>query len=502
MNNGVWGRALTGAALLVGSAVGAWSGEFVVAEAVTPASTDAGSTIAVPADHATIQQAVDAATPGDLVLVSPGVYHEAVDVQTDNLTIRGLDRNAVVLDGEFELDNGIRVLGANGVAVENMTAVNYTANGFFWTGVDGYRGSYLTAYRIGLYGIYAFDSINGQLDHSYGVGAADAGFYVGQCFPCNAVLDEVVAEHNGIGFSGTNAGGNLSIVNSRFHHNRVGIVPNSGTYERCYPQRDVVIAGNLVYSNNQYDTPAIDDAILAMGNGILVAGGVGNTVVSNRVWDHDKTGIGLVPFLEESPLDDQPGEDALDVACADTKDDPANLEPPEVLLWNSQGNVVTGNVVADSRVADLTVASVDTDLSTLGNCFAGNEFTTSAPASLETLAPCDGDEGEGDWSVGALDLLPWLVEAQNAPAPPSYEDAELPELTPQENMPDAAGAPANPATGLVIEVDVAAIECPTSPTSERWHSTWFGRTAGAGHLAGGVRLFRQPIVAVADRRGT
>ena len=73
----------------------------------------------------------------------------------------------MILDGQLQLDNGIRVLAAGGVAIENMTAMNYTANGFFWTGVDGYRGSYLTAYRIGDYGIYAFDSTHGQLEYSY-----------------------------------------------------------------------------------------------------------------------------------------------------------------------------------------------------------------------------------------------------------------------------------------------------------------------------------------------
>ena len=52
-------------------------------------------------------EAVGAAAPGDLVLVSPGVYNEAVNVTTPELTIRGLDRNEVVLDREFELDNGI-----------------------------------------------------------------------------------------------------------------------------------------------------------------------------------------------------------------------------------------------------------------------------------------------------------------------------------------------------------------------------------------------------------
>jgi hypothetical protein len=448
------------------TALVAWSGvPTTPAMASSAAPTSAGgATIEVPADYGTIQEAVDNAVAGDLILVSPGTYNEAVNVQVENLTIRGLDRNEVILDGEFELDNGIRVLGADGVAIENMTAVNYTGNGFFWTGVDGYRGSYLTTTRIGLYGIYAFDSVNGQLDHSYASGSGDAGFYIGQCYPCNALIDNVISEFNGIGFSGTNAGGELFIVNSQWRRNRVGIVPNSGSYELCYPQRNVVIAGNLVYSNNQADTPAISDAILAMGNGILVAGGIGNTVANNRVWDHDKTGIGLVPYLEDAPVDDQPPEDEWERPCEETKQDPVNMEPPDINLWNPLNNSVTGNAVSESGVADLTIASVDVDLSTLGNCFAGNDFTTSAPEELEALAPCDG-EGAGDWTVGALDLAPWIAEAQNAPEPPSYDVAPTPELEPQENMPDAATAPADPADDIVIEIDIATIAVPDAPAA-------------------------------------
>jgi len=82
--------------------------------------------IEVPSEVATVQEAVDAAEPGDLVLIAPGVYNEAVDVTTDDVTIRGLDRDEVVFDGEFELANGIRVLGASGVAIENLTLGNYS----------------------------------------------------------------------------------------------------------------------------------------------------------------------------------------------------------------------------------------------------------------------------------------------------------------------------------------------------------------------------------------
>ena len=368
----------------------------------------------------------------------------------------------MILDGEFELDNGIRVLGAGGVAIENMTARNYTFNGFFWTGVDGYRGSYLTAYRNGDYGVYAFDSVNGLFEHSYAAGSPDAGFYIGQCYPCDAVIDDVHSEHNGLGYSGTNSGGNLLIVNSRFNNNRAGIATNSGTYELCYPQRESTIVGNLVYSNNQPDTPAIDDAIFVMGAGIVLSGGVRDTVSRNRAWDHDRFGIVLAPFPEEQSLDDQPSQEEWDTPCAETRDDPVSSAPQELLVWDARENVVTDNVVEDSRIADIGVVSVS-DASTLANCFAGNTFSTTAPTDLETLAPCDG-EGEGDWTAGAPDLGALLAASEDFPPSVDFQDAPLPELAELENMPDAATAPAAPATDMPPAVDLDAIAVPDAPT--------------------------------------
>jgi hypothetical protein len=420
-----------------------------------------GATLQVPEDHDTIQAAVDAAEPGDLILVAPGTYEESVDVGTDELTIRGLDRNEVVLDGGFELDNGIRVAGADGVAIENMTARNYTKNGFFWTEANGYRGSYLTTYRIGDYGIYAYGSTHGLLEHSYASGSPDAGVYIGQCFPCDTVIDDVLSEYNGLGYSGTNSGGNLLIVTSTFRNNRAGIVPNSGSYELCYPERETTIVGNTVYANNQPDTPAIDVALLAMGNGILPAGGVGNIIERNLVYDHDRTGIGLVPFPEDDPSDaipptaddDRPCDDTL----ADVPADPATLPNPQI--WDPRHNRVVGNVVEDSRLADIAVGTLG-DVSEMGNCFADNTFATSAPLDLEALAPCDGEGSGGDWSAGALDLAALIA----ATAPPSGDYKTTPVPEPQESMPDAESAPAAPATDMPPEVDLEAIEVPAKPS--------------------------------------
>jgi len=415
----------------------------------------------VPADYATIQEAVDAAAGGDLILIAPGTYREAVQVTTDNIVIRGLDRNTVIMDGNFELDNGFRVVGASGVAIENMTAMNYTKNGFFWTGSNGYRGSYLTAWRNGDYGIYAFDSVGGLLEHSYAAGSPDAGFYIGQCFPCDAVIRNVIAEHNGLGYSGTNAGGNLIIVNSVFRNNRAGIVPNSGSYELCYPQRKTTIIGNQVYSNNQPDTPAIDVAILAMGNGILNAGGVQNVIERNRVWDHDKTGIGLVPFLEEDANDVIPGRDAWETDCAAQKQ-LMPVIPDGPLLWDSHDNEVLGNVLEDNRRADIAVGSAGTNLWELGNCFQDNTFSSSAPLDLETLAPCGSplSESTGDWLAGDLNVITWLVDAETAPPSVDWKTASLPDIPQLENMPDAATAPATPASAVPPAIDLASIVVP------------------------------------------
>jgi len=416
----------------------------------------------VPTEYATIQAAVDAAVPGDLVLIAPGVYHEAVDVETDEITIRGLDRDGVVLDGQLELDNGIRVLGATGVAVENLTAINYAFNGVFFTSANGYRASYITTHRTGDYGIYAFDSVGGQIEHSHTIGSRDAGVYIGQCYPCDAVIDDVVSEHNGLGYSGTNSGGNLLIVNSVFRNNRVGIVPNSGSYELCYPERDTTIVGNLVHTNNQTDTPAIDVALLAQGNGILVAGGVLNTIERNRVFDHVRTGIGLVPFLEESPNDDMPTRDEWDVTCDEQKAE-VPVVPEGALLWDSFENRVIGNVVSESGLADIAVGTAGTDPATLGNCWSGNEITSSRPAALEELAPCDGEGSGGDWTVDPLDVVAWLAEQETLPPEVDWRDAPLPELGSHDSMPDAATAPARPATDVPFPVDLDAITVPAAP---------------------------------------
>jgi plastocyanin len=428
---------------LHGTAAGGMTGIILVgdvgvphslANAPTKVTKPSGRVIKVPAEQPTIQKAVDAAGPGDLILVSPGTYHEAVEVPSTKpgITIRGLDRNKVILTGDFTKDNGVKVIKANDVTVENLTVEDYTKNGVFWTGVTGYHGSYLTSYRNGDYGLYSFQSKDGQIDNSYSSGSPDAGVYVGGCNPCNALLNHITSEWNGLGYSGTNSSGNLVIANSIFRYNRAGVVPNSGSYEPYAPERSNTIVGNLVYDNNNGKTPAIDISITAMGNGILIAGGSDNLIERNRVFDHDLGGIVVITYPESADY-----------------------------VWNAKGNIVRDNIVTGSKLGDLSLWYDGAGKTAAGNCFAGNTYTTSRPFHLQQVAPCSGTP-VGSLNEGSFDLAKLATNA-GKPASVPYDKAATPPIPPQVQMPDAATAPGDPASDVPEKLDIDAIPVPAAP---------------------------------------
>lgn len=391
----------------------------------------APGTLRVPQDYGSISEAAESAISGDLILVSPGRYTETVRLRTAGVTLRGTDRNAVVIDGAFRRANGV-VVSAAGVSVENLTVRANTLNGVLVTGMSdgeeglakgsngytrldpakfpplrGFRVAYVTASNNGLYGIYAFDAQHGVIERNYASGSADSGIYVGQCRPCGIVVRDNIAERNAVGYEGTNTSGEMFVVRNRFTGNRVGLTSNSDYQEALVPQSGATVAGNLLSANAQPASPAQADGGYGIGAGI--AGGTDNLIVRNRVEGNPAAGIVLGSAADLPPL----------------------------------RNRVIGNVVSGNGVDVAFAASVRAPAE--GNCLQDNTLVTTVPAGLPISCPA----AAGAQASGPLPRMdpPRGMSFRDVPAPP-----------PQPGMPDAERAPASVATG--VPVDVAAIGVP------------------------------------------
>jgi hypothetical protein len=234
-----------------------------------------------------IQTAVNAAKPGDWILIGPGDYKTAssetpkggkafpagILITKPRLFIRGMSRSKVIVDGTKPgtpvcaktptaqnygpvVDghahglNGIEVWKADNVWIQNLTTCNFiggvdggTGNEVWWNGgaggghIDGkgYVGSYLSATSTffksettaASYGIFSSDWSGGVFDHDYASNFNDSGFYVGGCAQsCDQILENSQAEYNAIGYSGTNSGGPMLIENNKWDKNQDGFDTN------------------------------------------------------------------------------------------------------------------------------------------------------------------------------------------------------------------------------------------------------------------------------------
>jgi hypothetical protein len=241
----------------------------------------------IPGQFSSIQAAVDAAKPGDWILIGPGDYKTSssrrapgrsdlaggILITTARLYLRGMNRNTVVVDGTKPGSaqcspkasaqnfgpkakggplglNGILVWRADNVWIQNLTACNFlggtgtSGNEIWWNGGDGqgkigghgFYGSYLTATSTffhnektaAQYGIFSSNWRGGTWDQTYASNFNDSGYYIGACQDqCYQTMKHAWGEFNALGYSGTNSGGPLLIENSQFDQNAEGFDTNS-----------------------------------------------------------------------------------------------------------------------------------------------------------------------------------------------------------------------------------------------------------------------------------
>jgi Right handed beta helix region len=372
----------------------------------------------VPSEYPTIQAAVDAARPGDLVRIAPGTYREEVVVPPAkrDLVLRGADRNRVVLDG----GNGRRHAGiavhASGVAIENLTVRGYGSDAILFAPppdaekpIDGWRVTYVTVANNALHGVDAIGSRGGLVEHVLASGSGVAGLRIGRCQPCDALVTDSVAERSMSGFEGVNAGGNIVVAHSQFRDNRVGVVLATAGDDEAFHQQDTAVVGNVIADNDNRRAAGRGEAF---GIGVLVRGGRRDGVARNLISGHPGAGVLL------------------------TASDSAPAQEVSV-----QGNLLRRNAI------DLAIAPGPGQRTSRGSCFAQNRFSTSRPDAIEKVLPCQSD-------------VPVATGPPPLPAPPPRVDWRAVALpAPQPQMPGAANAKPKPAR-RPARLDVAKVGVP------------------------------------------
>jgi hypothetical protein len=314
-----------------------------------------------------IQAAVDAAAPGDTVVVKRGVYHESVVIQKDGITLRGDGRVSIkppqdgaglcnvpgevigvcVVPADVNFDDGSYITRVKDVTITRLHIVGFEGDGIFGYGTENLRVGRVDAVDNTGYGIARFDGIGGWIKHSSASGSGEAGIYVGDSPEAHALVSENRAWNNGIGVFVRHV--HFAAVQENWvQGNCIGIfLLDDGQPEGSGDSR---VARNVVRNNNKFCPGDEEEGIPeTSGGGIVLLGSVNNVVRRNHVsGNHGDTLVSGGIVLLTTPDD-----------------------------VGSTGNVVARNHIKHNSPADLVQ-----DAGSTGNTFRQNRCHTSMPDGL------------------------------------------------------------------------------------------------------------------------
>ncbi|MEU1298917.1 nitrous oxide reductase family maturation protein NosD [Streptomyces shenzhenensis] len=312
-----------------------------------------------------IQKAVDAAQPGDTILLKSGIYRENVTVSTPKLTLRGTGQGTVIQPPAkkaasmcAEQGDGICVMGAKtrnveGVTIADLTVTGFTRAGVFGMGTDGMTVNRVHAVKNGTWGIAQQQSVRGVFRENYAMDNGDAGLFLANTVTAEegaqdtkgARVERNWLQNNRIGLTVRRLR-NLTVANNDVTGNCVGMFvvgdenkPRAGA---------LTVQGNRVTQNNK-SCPKTERLPALQGSGIVLTGAEDSLVTRNQVTDHSG----------KSPLS---GGIVLFKSFVGV---------------TSERNRIHDNMLANNAPADL----VNTDPGK-GNTFSGNACRVSQPSGM------------------------------------------------------------------------------------------------------------------------
>jgi parallel beta-helix repeat protein len=280
----------------------------LVIAAITGGTAFASFASAKPKGHVvrpgqSIQKAINAADPGDTIVVS-GVHHEDVVIRKNGIKLVG--DNAVLkppATGKSKCNAGICVLGdvdfhtgkvsgyVQNVSVIGFTTQNFKDFGIVAFGAQDARFMKNRAFDNGEYGITAFSSSGTKIIANLTSGSGEAGIYVGDSPHADATVAANETYNNLFGILVRNAL-HGKITANQVHNNCDGMLFLA---DAPGPAGVFDVMDNKVW-NNTRACPATEETPPISGIGIALLGARGVQINGNQIIHNVPSGPTKPPF--------------------------------------------------------------------------------------------------------------------------------------------------------------------------------------------------------------
>jgi parallel beta-helix repeat protein len=344
---------------------------FAVVSFVSPVSARAATHVVNPGQS--IQAAVDAASPGDTIVVRAGEYYESVTIHKDGITLKaqgnvtlepayygssqcyipGHDVGICVVPADFP-GTGTYSKRVRDVTITGFRVVDFDGDGIFGFGTRNLKVSDVVAIDNTAYGIASFDGIGTTFTGNTVSGSHDAGIYVGDSPDANAVVSHNRASNNALGILVRHSQ-KVVVSNNAAWGNCIGVFLLADGQEGGSGQSAVL--NNSVVSNNQVCEQFANAGFLPVlgGGGIVLAGSQHNAVLHNVVTENrgDTLFSGGIVLIATPRAREDGSHDA------------------------STNNLVLLNTLRGNRPADIRH-----DEASSPNLIVGNRCQTSEPGGL------------------------------------------------------------------------------------------------------------------------